>query len=513
MKRTLQIFVLTAIAIAASGCATNAVTGKRELVGMSQEQEIKVGQENYRPMLQAQGGEYDVDPELTRYVSQIGERLAAVSDRELPYEFVVLNSSVPNAWALPGGKIAINRGLLTELQSESELAAVLGHEIVHAAAGHTSQRQSRSSILQGVLLGAAIATSGTSFGDYAVGGASIGAQLINQRYGQGDELESDKYGMGYMSRAGYDPQGAVELQKTFVRLSGDRDADWISGLFASHPPSQKRVDANIATAANLPAGGEVGRESFESVMAKTMAAKPAYDIYDEANALLADKKTAEVIDKANEAIRLFPDEGNFYALRGDARYVDKDYDKAISNYESAIRRRDNYFYYYLQRGRAAEQLDRYDSARADLEKSNSMLPTGLAYFSLGNIAAAQGDTAVAIEHFEKVAQGDNELALKARTELARLDLSANPHKYILKRCDPDESGNLVVSIKNDTGVIIDNVGFVVEFTDADGRPKSEARKIASQLGAGEVTSVNTRLGPYTSGSNCPVRITSAKLVE
>jgi predicted Zn-dependent protease len=114
------------------GCSVNPVTGKREIMMVSTEQQIEMGRANYVPMQQSQGGPYDVDPELVRYVQEVGARVAQQSSVVLPYEFVVLNNSVPNAWALPGGKIAINRGLLTELQSEAELAAVLGHEAVHA---------------------------------------------------------------------------------------------------------------------------------------------------------------------------------------------------------------------------------------------------------------------------------------------------------------------------------------------------------------------------------------------
>ena len=511
-----KIPALFAVVLALSllaGCAVNPVTGKSELVGMSEAQELEVGKQNYGPMQQTEGGIYDIDEELTTYVQAVGGRLATVSDRELPYEFVVLNNSVPNAWALPGGKIAVNRGLLTQLNSESELAAVLGHEVVHAAAGHTSQRQGRTSILQGVLMGAAVATSGSQYGDLAVGGASMGAQLINQRYGQGDELESDKYGMKYMSLAGYDPQGAVELQRTFVRLSEGGDQDWLSGLFASHPPSQKRVDSNIGTAASLPAGGVVGIDRFKIAMEKTMDVKPAYDVYDEGRKMLGEGDADGAIRKAEEAIALYPDEGNFYALRGDARIVKEQYDMAETNYDSAIRHRDSYFYYYLQRGRVREELKEYDGAVTDLEKSNSLLPTTVAYYSLGAIAATQGDKEKAIEHFEKVAGGQGDVAAAAQTELAKLDLSANPQKYILKRCDPDSSGYLVVSVKNNTGIAIDNIGFVVEYNDANGQPRSEARKVAAVLDAGEVTTVNTRLGPYSAGGNCPVRITTARIAE
>jgi beta-barrel assembly-enhancing protease len=116
------------------GCGTNPVTGKKEIQFVSEAQELRIGAENYAPMRQSEGGDFKIDPELTTYVNEVGQKLAAVSDRKLPYEFVVLNSSVPNAWSLPGGKIAVNRGLLTELKNESELAAVLGHEITQQRA-------------------------------------------------------------------------------------------------------------------------------------------------------------------------------------------------------------------------------------------------------------------------------------------------------------------------------------------------------------------------------------------
>ena len=101
-----------------TGCATNPVTGKSELTFVSRDKEISIGRQQYLPAQQSQGGLYRVDSELTQYVSDVGNRLAAVSDNPLPYEFVVLNDSTPNAWALPGGKIAINRGLLAQLTNE-----------------------------------------------------------------------------------------------------------------------------------------------------------------------------------------------------------------------------------------------------------------------------------------------------------------------------------------------------------------------------------------------------------
>jgi predicted Zn-dependent protease len=506
-------------AILVSGCAVNPVTGKREITLVGTESEIAMGEQNYAPMRQSQGGDYDVDPELTAYVQGVGNRLveasrtALVTERSLPYEFEVLNSSVPNAWALPGGKIAINRGLLTELESEAELAAVLGHEIVHAAARHTAQRIERSQFLQVALIGTAVVTADSGYGDLAVGGAGLASQLLNQSYGRGDELESDLYGMRFMSLAGYDPQGAVTLQQTFVRLSDGKEADWLSGLFASHPPSQERVDTNRKTASELPAGGDLGIDRYDAAIAKAIAAKPAYDVYDEGRKALGEEKPEVASANAEKAIKLFPAEANFYALRGDAKIAQKKYEPAVKDFDDAIKRRDDFFYYYLQRGRLYEELGNDSKAVADLEKSNKLLPTGIAHYTLGNISAKRGDRAGAIVHYKMVAGGQGDLALAAQAELVKLDLGNNPDAYLQKRCDPNSAGELVVSIRNSTTVTIADIRFAVEYADSSGRQRRVDQQVSGQLGAGKVTSVNTKLGPYTAGGSCPVRIVAARVVE
>ncbi|MFT5561541.1 MAG: putative Zn-dependent protease, partial [Litorivivens sp.] len=108
----LWFVLLLAPLFISTGCAVNPVTGKNEVSFFSEAEEIAMGTKQYVPAQQAQGGQFVTDPELSRYVNGVGQRVAAAGDRNLPYEFVVLNNSVPNAWALPGGKISINRGLL-----------------------------------------------------------------------------------------------------------------------------------------------------------------------------------------------------------------------------------------------------------------------------------------------------------------------------------------------------------------------------------------------------------------
>lgn len=510
MTRSLYLAFLGASLAVSSACGVNPVTGKQEIVFVSESSEIQMGAENYVPMQQSQGGEYDLDPALSEYVSGVGNRLAAVSDRRLPYEFVVLNNSVPNAWALPGGKIAVNRGLLTELNSEAELAAVLGHEIVHAAARHSAKRMERSLLLQGVVAATAVVTSDSDYGSFAVGGATVAAQLVNQKYGRDDELESDKYGMLYMSRAGYDTQGAVELQKTFVRLNDGRSADWLSGLFASHPPSEERVRENTRMAASLPSGGESGVEQYRAAVERTVNAKPVYDLYDQGRKALAEKKPDVAIEQAEKAIAMLPGEAHFYALRGDARLVKKQYDMALTNFDSAIRRRDDFFYYYLQRGLIQEKLGKDELAEADLKTSIEMLPTAPAHYGLGRIAARRGDGATAIEHYKLVAGGQGEVAQAARADLVRLDIGQNPSLYVQKRCDPDSSGNLIVSVKNSTPIDISDVRIAVQYTDSAGIQRRLDRNISGRIGPGQIANINTGLRPYTAGSNCPATVIAAR---
>jgi len=262
--------------VLALACANNPVTGQREVVLVPESQEIREGERLYSQGRQAQGGDYTVDPKLVAYVAEVGARVAAASDRaHLPYEFHVLNSSVPNAWALPGGKIAINRGLLVELESESELAALLGHEITHAAARHGAQALERGLLLQGVVIATTVVASDEKYAPLAVGGAKLATQLVDRRYGRDDEREADYYGMLYMHGAGYDPMAAVALQEILLEHGKAGAPHWLEGLFASHPPSEERVVTNRQTAEALLAQsgppGEVGRDRFQVAVGPLVA--------------------------------------------------------------------------------------------------------------------------------------------------------------------------------------------------------------------------------------------------
>ncbi|MBS0288314.1 MAG: M48 family metalloprotease [Proteobacteria bacterium] len=382
--RKISIFYLLLILGFVTGCAKNPVTGATELHFVSESQEIKLGEKNYLYGQQAGGGQYAIDPELTAYVNEVGSKLVKVSDRkDLPFEFVVLNSSVPNAWALPGGKIAVNRGLLVHLDNEAELAAVLGHEITHAAARHGAKSMERQILISTGLAATNVAlatkakeSTAAKVTTGAIGaGAGVAANLVSTKYGREAELEADSYGMNYMVKAGYDPNAAVSLQKTFVRLFDNKSPNWLEGLFASHPPSQERADANLQRALTMPKGLTLGKERYQQKIAKLKNRESAYSAYDDGVKALAKGDLNNALSLTEKAILQEPNEALFYGLKGDILSKQDQKEKALAAYQQAITYDKNYFYYYHQRGLLLEGMGRKMDAKADLERSQQLMPT------------------------------------------------------------------------------------------------------------------------------------------
>ena len=403
-----------------SGCVENPVTGKKQFSLVSASQEVSIGDQNYLPSQQQQGGRYSVDPELSLYVSRVGQKLAAVSDRkELPYEFVVLNNDVPNAWALPGGKIAINRGLLLLLDDEAQLAAVLGHEIVHAAARHGAAQMTQQTLLG---LGAqvvGVASQGTEYGDLINMGVGLGAGAAQAKYGRSQELESDEFGITYMVRAGYEPYGAVELQEIFVKLSEGSNSNFISDLMASHPPSQERVDKNREAAAKLPRGVR-NKAEYQRAIAQIVKDKPAYEAHTKALAAIAEKNYSAAQSLVSQAINKQPEEALFYVTQGQLNLAQKNSSAAIQSFSSATRKNPEYFMGFLGLGLAQKSEGKLSDARVNLEKSLTFLPTQTGVYHLGELELASGNRDSAIAYFQTAQQGGGELGQAAAAQLSKL---------------------------------------------------------------------------------------------
>lgn len=225
-----------------AGCAMNPVTGKRQLMFVSETQEIQVDQENSPHQFSADYGAVQ-DQELNNYLSQIGQDMAAKSHRpDMPYSFRAVNANYVNAYAFPGGSIATTRGILLELNNEAELAGLLGHEIGHVNARHTAERMTKGLLTNLVVTGAAIyaGTQGEDWGQWVGLGGNIAAGALLAHYSRDDEREADALGMEYMTNVGYSPKGMLGLMEVLVGIS-DYKPSIIDMMFATHPMSSERL--------------------------------------------------------------------------------------------------------------------------------------------------------------------------------------------------------------------------------------------------------------------------------
>jgi len=254
-----------------ASCATNPVTGRSDFVMMSEAQELSLGQRADQDV-KKQYALYDLKG-LQAYVDSVGQKLARVSHRtELSYRFTVLDSPEVNAFALPGGYIYITRGIIAYLNSEAELAAVLGHELGHVTARHGVRQASAAQgtdLLFNIL--GAVSPAMRSSGVQSVTGLLGGALLSG--YGREHELEADRIGAEYLARAGYDPQamikviGVLKSQELFdaeVARQEGREPRAYHGLFASHPDSDTRLKEVVAAADKFRsgAGTALARDRF-----------------------------------------------------------------------------------------------------------------------------------------------------------------------------------------------------------------------------------------------------------
>jgi predicted Zn-dependent protease len=261
---------LAALAVIVSAsCAQNPVTGKSDFVIVSEDQELRMGRA-YDQQVKKESPVYDHkngnDPGLADYVENLGQKLARQSHRTgLAYRFTVIDSPDVNAFALPGGFVYVTRGILAYLNSEAELAAVMGHEIGHVTARHSVRQISAE---QGANVGLTIASifiPGLR-NQAAANLSNIAAGALLSGYGRDHELEADRLGAEYLARTGYPTQaminviGVLKNQETFdaqLAREENRAPRAYHGLFASHPDNDARLREVIGEASRVASGGSV----------------------------------------------------------------------------------------------------------------------------------------------------------------------------------------------------------------------------------------------------------------
>ena len=393
----LSLIAFTALALAIYACAVNPVTGKSELalVSFTPQEEASLGAEAFGPAVQQQGGFYR-DKTLEAYVQDVGMRLAKVSHRpDLDYHYRVLNSSVPNAFALPGGFIVINRGLLVGLKNEAEMAMVLGHETGHVTAKHSLAGYQRALATNVLLAGVSIASGGRA-GVMELSG--ITASLVNNGFTREQEREADTLGIDYMVKAGYNPEGAVQLQEYFYsELEGGKNPMFLEGLFRTHPFSKERMDnARAYIASRYPATVKNPNYTFNETifLKKTVRLREvqkAYDLADEGDKLLKEKRYEEALAKYEAAAAREPSQAPFPSSIGRVHLIRKNYAAAEGPLRKAIRLDNEFFEPHLLLGALYYQKSEYRAAIPELSRSMDLLPTKQAAAMLSKSYEAIGD--------------------------------------------------------------------------------------------------------------------------
>lgn len=302
---------LTSVALA--GCAVNPVTGSRQLMLMSETQEIQIDKEQSPHQFSADYGTVQ-DEQLNTYLNDFGKNLAAKTHRPtLPYSFRAVNAVYVNAYAFPAGSIATTRGMLVELTDEAQLAGLIGHELGHVNARHAASKASWDMVSTLALAGTTALIASSKYKEYApwaqvIGGVGAGALLAS--YSRDHEREADALGMAYMTTAGFNPSGMTNLMQILVNQSKTKP-NAFERLFATHPMSDERLRTaqhqlrtTYAAFTNLP----TNKERYMDNTAKIRHLKPALEAMQRGEKYMAQEDFNSALVELNKALQVAPND-------------------------------------------------------------------------------------------------------------------------------------------------------------------------------------------------------------
>jgi predicted Zn-dependent protease len=243
MKPAFTCFCIVAVALILFSCATNPVTGRMELMLLSEQDEIAMGRSTDPQVVQTYGI-YE-NRELAAYIRDLGRRMGGISHRpQLSYEFKVMDSPVINAFAVPGGYVYLTRGILAYLNSEAELAGVMGHEIGHITARHSAQQYSKAQVAQlGLGFGSLVSPTFARFADLVAQGVGV----LFLKFSRDNEREADSLGVEYSSKIGYDAREMTNFFNTLNNMQENKQAS-LPDFLSTHPNPENRIGAITASA-------------------------------------------------------------------------------------------------------------------------------------------------------------------------------------------------------------------------------------------------------------------------
>ena len=412
--------LLLAVLLLAAACAVNPVTGQEELVLMSESQELALGARYYPQTTQINYGLPAADPGLQGYVERVGRSLAARSQRpRIPWQFNAVNSSQVNAFALPGGKISITRGLITKMGSEDELASVLGHEIGHVTARHTVAQYTRGMLISAAVLGLGLALSGSDYQQLGLLSAGVAGRLLMLGYSRDQERQADQLGYDYMVSRGYNPRGQLLVFKTFQKLDKHQPT-FIEAMLSSHPLTAERVQAarwRVAHSDPRLVSQPLRVRPFQQALARQMDRRPAYRAMDAGDKLMAQKRFDQAAGQYKKAIHLFEREGVFHTKLALARFQAGHFRQALKPARLGVRYSPEVFFSHFVAGLAYWRTRQFKKALPRFQDADRLLPTyARNKLFLAACYESLGQTARAVHYYRQV------VAMAPRTSEAQAAL-------------------------------------------------------------------------------------------
>ena len=363
-----------------SGCAVDPVTGRQTLVGMSQAQEIQLDKTQSPYQFSNDYGEVQ-DSNLNAYISRVGTEISRRSHRpQMPYSFRAVNAAYINAYAFPGGSIAATRGILVELDTEAELAALLGHEIGHVNARHAAERAFKGTLASVLVAGATIAAGAAGLGNSAAGLiqnlGGLGAGALLAHYSRDNEREADSLGMEYMTRAGYTPEGMVGLMEVLLK-NGHRKPGAVELMFSTHPMSEERLatarrlaDTRYAALRSAPDN----RERYMDHTAGLRRIKKAITAIQKGEGALRKKKFGEAEEHLGQALKIAPNDYTALVVMAKSRILQKKFSDAGRYALQATKVYPREAQAHILAGISYLETGKYDQALEQLSAYDRLLP-------------------------------------------------------------------------------------------------------------------------------------------
>jgi predicted Zn-dependent protease len=402
--------------------------------------------------LEAFGGVYRLDPELTQLVDKLGRLLVTGAALDKRYQFIVLNDHEPRLWTLPGGYVLLSWGAIRMAGNEAQLAALLAHGLHHAVMARDDTKVSMITAYSEEVLPPL-----GKIPNYALGGSQVSlSRLRRQTFSRIDELQADHHAQKYMAAAGYHPSALSQLQQKLLDLS---KGEATSSLWP-HRSTQEQIDRSQEQVMRLEfrqPGSWTDGDSLDTIGERLATVSPAYQLLKKSEQSFLWRATRLI----NKAVAIEPREGKFFARLGDIQMQRQQCAESINYYQKALLLGYTSYRAYLGKGYCENKLGRQDQALEDLTAASRLLPNAIAAEQMAGIQQKLGRTAEAKRALLQLMAVKGDRKVWAEKRYIELDFDSNPEFYFVAGSRVRD-GEFITLITNQSGLPVS--GIDVRFT-------------------------------------------------